>query len=166
MGALFALAWCVGTAPGPLLPRRIELGSMQISESLGHFATQRPLPQARISTNSQSCTHAPHRGSHRDSTKSNHSAHPIASERSARPSVQTRRSRQSDHTERSQMSTFSRMMSLSQAGEDFRHHFRTNSSVLSEIVGATGQKSVMQLGSRLPSLGMLGAASVVRAGHG
>ena len=58
-----------------------------------------------------------------------------------------------------------KMTALSQAGEDFRHHFGTSTSLLPEIVGATGQQCVMQLGSRLPSLGMFDATSGIQDFH-
>lgn len=115
---------------------------------------QKATSSARISIISQSPARAHRRGSNRASLKSNNSAHRRASGRSARASIQ---SRQSDHTEQSARTGFTaftrgsaftaitKMMALSRAGEDFRHHFGTSTSVLPQIVGATGQKSVMRL---------------------
>jgi len=39
---------------------------------------------------------------------------------------------------RTVLTAFSRVTTLSQAGEDFSHHFLTRSVLLPEIVGATG----------------------------
>ena len=180
VSTLFDLAWCVGAHPARCCPEGLsrfkwlqDLGPTQISKSLRHLATQRPQPQARISANSQSRTHAHHRGSPRLSTNSNnqspwrrspqrHSPQRRSPQRHS-PHRSGRRSTASARSTFSRQSVFS-SMALSQVGEDFSHHFGTSSSILSEIVGATGQKSVMQLGSRLPSLGMFGAASGVGAG--
>lgn len=52
-------------------------------------------------------------------------------------------------TMRTGFSALSKMTALSQAGENFRHHFGTSTALLPEIVGATGQQAVMQLGRRL-----------------
>ncbi|CAL1146393.1 unnamed protein product [Cladocopium goreaui] len=47
-------------------------------------------------------------------------------------------------TMRTGFSALSKMTALSQAGENFRHHFGTSTALLPEIVGATGQQAVMR----------------------
>lgn len=48
-------------------------------------------------------------------------------------------------TGRTVLTAFSRVTALSQAGEDFSHHFLTHSALLPQIVGATGQTAKPRL---------------------
>lgn len=76
-----------------------------------------------------------HRGGGRTTRTSGSSAVTAAT----RKSVQTKGTKHSTKTGRTVLTAFSRVTTLSQAGEDFSHHFLTRSVLLPEIVGATGQ---------------------------
>eukprot|EP00435_Cladocopium_sp_Y103_P029032 s999_g7.t1 len=105
----------------------------------------------------------------RRSEVSNHSASRggvrrsgVSNRSSARRSVRSKQSKQSKQSEQSGQSAFStftgitrrsvytvftavsKMTALSRAGEDFQHHFGTSTALQPQIVGATGQKSVMR----------------------
>ena len=53
-------------------------------------------------------------------------------------------SKSSKHSGQTVLSAFSRMTSLSEAGDDFRHHFGTATALQPQIVGATGAKAALR----------------------
>lgn len=59
--------------------------------------------------------------------------------------MSTSKSKQTSRTGQTLLSSFSRVTALSEAGQDFSHHFLTNTALQPEIVGATGQKAKLRL---------------------
>ena len=122
-------------------------------KSIRHSERSRPRPstlsarthatagtQATDGTKSSAGTHATAGAHASDGTKSAgaHATHVTAR------TQRTKGTSASGRTARTVLTAMSRMTALSEAGEEFRHHFGTSLATMPHIVGRTGAKSVLR----------------------
>jgi len=131
----------------PLGPGRMELpGAVaweEVEEVSGTDAESHRRSEQRGSTREESNAALPV-GAQSDAVRTGRASRGTRGSRESHESLPTRSSVKSSRTNmsgRSILSAFSRVTSLSQAGQDFSHHFLTSSAITPQIVGATGSQT-------------------------